>query len=484
MKMTFAQKSVWMITAQVLNRAIAMLFSLYAARVLGVEGFGQYGFAIAFFSIFSIVAESGLFLHQVRVYPILKDDNETAVFLTDGIFLRLLLGVVTSLIFIAVGFLSGKPQEVETLFILLAIAMLCNTLLGSFSAILYSKERFGLYGLILITTQILILIIAGSALYMGMGLVGIGLGQAIAAVIMLAFSAWYVSARICRPIIDISSERIKSLFLSALPLGIMGILLIFFYRINITVLSYIKGDDAVGYYNASFQIINGLMAISSTFASVLLPRMSKYLSESPEKLTRLYRTAFRIMVFAGIGFAVGTVCVSDRLISFLYSAKYEQAGKALSVLIWVSALMFSNNLQGSLLVARNKNKLLVIMTSIAAALNLLGSFFMIQHYGYIGAAISVLAGEFFIWVFSYIINKEFMPPEVLFSYLWRAALAGGIMFTALKTFSQFGLYLLIPAGAILYILVLIVIGGFSKDDVSILKNLAFTSNNTGRTSDV
>ncbi|MEE9553620.1 MAG: flippase [candidate division Zixibacteria bacterium] len=452
------------------QQAPCFFFALYAARVLGVERFGQYGFVMALYAVFAVIADCGLFLHQTRTFPLLKEKSKSSTFLSQNVLLRLLTGSLSVIIFIAIGFLSGKPADVKILVLLLAVALIANNIMGAFSSALYGYELFGLYGFISMTTQVFAIGLASAALYMGTGLVGIGVTQAFVAVMATIAVVIVVSKNIVRPFFKISVKGIKTVFIKAAPLGIMAIVMMIYYRENIVILSYIKDDIAVGYYNAAFQIAYALVFLGITFSTVLLPRISSLLAAKDDYLNTLYNNAFKYLLIAGIGVGFLVYNSSDYIIELVYSTVYLPASKAFSILIWLVCLAFVNSIQNTLLVAGNANRVLVIMTTVAAAINLVFSFILIPRFGIIGAAIAVLCGEFYIFVHGFIRNRRFLTTGGLLSYLWRpvfAAMAGSVVYVFI---SELPTVIALAAVFAIYILVLFVLGGLTKNDLNYFRN--------------
>jgi O-antigen/teichoic acid export membrane protein len=417
------------------------------------------------------VAEGGLFLYQTKTFPILKDKPEASTLLTNSVALRFILGLISMLIFIGIGFLSGKSTDVILFCLFLGLTLLLNNIMGAFSAVLYGYERFGLFGLISSGFQLSSALLGIAAVYAGLGLPGIGLAQLSSILVTALFTSYYVSRKVCRIQWNLSFKSVQRLFRSAIPLGIISILAILYFRTNIAILSFLKGDTVVGYYTAAFQIVGGFMVICTTFASVLLPRMSRLLSDDREKLLYLYKKAYKFMFFIGSGVAVGIIMISKPLIILLYTNEYSISADILAVLIWVTMLMFTNTLQGTLLIARNANRALLIITAISAGLNITLCFVFIPPYGFYGAAFAVLAGEFTSWILCYIYNIKFLPLRELI-YMIVPTLFSCVLMAAVLYYVEFSSPIIaIPAGAFIYALSIFVFRGISLDDIHTIRNM-------------
>jgi O-antigen/teichoic acid export membrane protein len=415
-----------------------------------------------------VLAESGLFLHQSRTFPLLKHPEEISRFLADGILLRIILGVIAAVLLIGIGLIAGRTPEIKGLIVFFAFAVFLNNVMGGFSSFLYGNERFGLFGLLSSGTQIVATALGILALYLGWGMSGIGAAQAVTAILAIIIIGGIVSGKFCQPAAYEFSARLFDLFKKSLPLATVTILVIFYNRANFALVSFISGDEAAGYYNAAFALMNGCLILATTIGSVFLPRLAGLYNQDRETLGNLYRTAYRYLVFLGIGMAAGTMMVADPLVKMLYSGKYAPAAEPLLLLIWVAALMFPNALGQALLIARHANRPLVKMIAMAAILNIILCGSLIPRFGYMGAAMAMLVGEIFLWLYGFVLNREYLPPKQLFNYLWKSILASFIMLAFIRFLPPVQLPLIIIGGGLIYCIILILLRGLSKSDLDIL----------------
>jgi O-antigen/teichoic acid export membrane protein len=422
---------------------------------------------VALAAYFGVMAECGLFPYLTSTLPLLRGSPGASDLLSQGVMLRFILGLIIAVIFLAVGFISGKPIEVKIFVALLAATLLFNNIMGGFYSALYGFERFGFYGLLSAGAQIVGTGLTFMALYYGFGLVGIGAALLATTAVACVVAATFVSTKVCRPS-PFSFTGLFELFKKAAPFGIMTILVVFYYRANFAILSFLKGDEAIGYYNAAFAIVAGIVVLTTTFGATLLPRMSKLYSDDRDGLMTLYRKAFRYLMLAGLGIAFGGMAISKNLMTFLYSPLYAPSAGALSALVWVSALTFTNPLQGSLLVVRNSRRHLVIMSALGALCSIIMGFIMIPHFSFVGAGIALLLSELIIWVYSFILNREFLPLQYLISILWRALVAAAAMVLILSLVHNSSAIWLILLGATIYIGMLFTMRALLVEDVRLI----------------
>jgi O-antigen/teichoic acid export membrane protein len=423
---------------------------------------------MALASIFMVLAESGLFLHQSRTLPSLKQPEEISRFLADGITLRLILGTAAGIILILIGAISGKGAATISLICLLAVAILFSNLMGGYSSYLYGNERFGLYGILSGLTQLFTTYLGLLVLFIGWGLPGIGLSQALGALVALIVVGMYVRNHFIKPEKMAFSPRLKILYKNSLPLGLAAIIIVFYNRSNFALVSYIAGDNAAGIYNAAFALINGAALIASTLASVMLPRFSGLFDSDKDTLRSLYGVAFKYLLIFGAGIAFGVIAFGEPLIIALFSDKYALSAKPLLILSIAGIFLFLNSLQQVLMMARRANRQIIKFAMLIAAINLVSCAILIPRIGYIGAAYAMLFGEVFGFVYGFAANLDILKLKRLAIYLIQVLPASILILMIIRKAQSVQLVISILIAAVSYCIVLFMIGGLTKNDLAIL----------------
>ncbi len=439
--------------------------------MLGVEGFGQYGFAVAVVGFFNVISDFGLSQIQIRETSIHKSNDLPARYISSSLLARTYLGLISFIIIVVIALFSNKPMDVKLFLCFLGISMFVTNLFGSYSAVLIGLERFSTFGII---STVYVFTYSGLAilsLFWGFGLIGIGISQMVVAIGVTLIGAVYISSKIIKAQGRPRLIEGINIFKLAAPLGITAILTNIYHRTDFVLLSYIKGDQEVGYYNAASTLINSLLLFATTFSSTLLPRLSALFAADFEILGKLYRTAFKYLLFVGVGSAIGATILAEPIIKFLFGDKYLPAAPALAILIWASALMFVNSLQGSLLVASNMKKQLVQMTGAAAIVNIILNIIFIPAYGIKGAASAVVISELIAGGWSYILLKRHNPTTHILFLILKAMAASAVMALVVLGFPSFQILIRISLGIVAYGASLIAIKGFSGADMKVVRDI-------------
>jgi O-antigen/teichoic acid export membrane protein len=439
--------------------------------VLGVEGFGRYGFAVAIMGFCTVLADFGLNQLQVRETSISKDNDSPRYHIVSSLVARIMLGFIGFAVMAAFAFFSKKPTNLKILLILFGGGVFFYNLMGSFSSVLVGLERFLSYGILSIIHNLGYISLATAGLFLGFGLVGIGVGHFAAALIILIIASYFVSTKVIRPMGKPDIEKAFGIFKRAVPLGITAVLVNIYYKADFVMLSFMKGDQEVGFYNSAYMIVNTLLLLITTFTATLLPRLSSLFATDFEALGRLYRTIFKYLLFAGLGCAFGAVALAGPIFLFLFDKAYLPGAAALSILVWASALMFVNAFQGTALIALDRKRQLAYMTGTAALVNIVLNLLLIPKFGFRGAAVATVISEVIAGAWSFILLTGLNPWRNILPQFAKSLAAALVMFLALHYISGIHVILRIAIGIFMYALVLIVIRGFDKNDWQLIKSV-------------
>ena len=413
------------------------------------------------------LADCGLFLHQNRTFPLLKSKStcDLSRFVADGIILRGLLGILSAGIFVTLALVSGKSTDVKLLILFLALTLIVNNIMGGFTSLIYSFERFKLFGVLSSATQFLTTALSIAAIIFGFGLIGIGAAQLLIAIIAAAVCAHFARKYLAKPAEWSFGPRIILLLKDSIPLGVVAILVMFYHRANFAMVSLFCGDQEAGFYNAAFTVVNSFVIISATLGSMLLPRFSSYHSKNTDALRNLYQRSLRLLLIAGIGIGAGMVVLARPITELLFSPTYSSSVTPLSILVWVSALMLPGAVQQSLLMAAAANRALVRMIAVAAIGNVALSLILISRFGMIGAAVAMVASEAYIFTAGFLAHRRILPGKLLISYATRTLAAAAIMTACIKLLDIDILFVNIAIGAVAYLLALFLFKGLLIADL-------------------
>jgi O-antigen/teichoic acid export membrane protein len=259
---------------------------------------------------------------------------------------------------------------------------------------------------------------------------------------------------------------------TSFPLMINLLLATIFFRIDVMLLKLLQGDTVVGYYSAALKYVDGLLIIPQYFTLAIFPLMSRYAATSRDSLMRAYVLSLRLLLIIALPIAAGMPFVAEGLILVLGGAEYlPDSMIALQIIMWFLPLSFVNSVTQYVLIAIDQQRFLTRAFIIGASFNVIANLIVIPTFSYQGAAVVTIMSELALLVPFYYAIRKHLGTLPWFSLVWQPVVASAAMAVVLWLLRGLFWPVLIPIGGIVYLIVLILVGGFRQPDMDLLGQL-------------
>ncbi|BAA29507.1 flippase [Pyrococcus horikoshii] len=396
-----------------LARIVSMLFGffyvMYTARHLGPANYGILSFALALNGIFGVIANFGL--DPLTVREVARDKTLARKYLANGLVLKLLFGTLTFLIVFVVVNLLGYPEITRKVVYIITLSTIIAGLNNLFNDIYQAFERMEFISIGQILQSVCSLIFAIIAIKLGLNVVYFAVIYLIVNSIVLGYHVVITTWKFLKPKIEVDFNFWKSVVREAWPFAVTSIFVSIYYQIDIVMLSYMKGDKIVGWYNAAYRLVLILLIIPQIYFATVYPVMSKFYSISKDSLRSIFERSFKYMMIIGISIGLGITLLADKIILLVYGDEFAPATIALQILVWSEVISFVNIVFANLLNATNNSLLNTKQTLISAILNVILNFILIPKYSYIGAGLATVLTKIvsLIILIKFIKRLDFMP---------------------------------------------------------------------------
>jgi len=464
-----AKNTATLFAAHFVTAILSLALSIVIARSLGDVIFGKYSFALAFTSIFAVFSDLGY--NTLLIREVARDKTIAGKYLNNVLCMRALLSLALFALIVITINIMGYPVDTKNAVYLFGI----YTLLVSFSAVFKvtfrAFEKMEYEAGITIFTNLIRVSLGLLVLFLGYGLVELALVFLFSGILDVLFSFLVCERWFVKPRMELNFAFWKSTMKIALPLSITGISLLVYTRIDTVMLSMMKGDAVVGWYNAAYTLILGFKPIPQLFMNALFPLMSSYFVSSRDLLKATSEKSFKYLFTIGLPLALGMTLLADRIIFLFYGQQFENSIIALKILAWDLFLFFLWFNGSFILISANKQNLWVVAAVSTALINIILNLLLIPPLSYVGAAIATIVAESLcvILVFYFVsIETNF---SVKYTDLIKVSFASLVMGTLVHQFREFNLILVIILAAVLYFLVLCLLRAFSKEDIQLFKQI-------------
>lgn len=165
-------------------------------------------------------------------------------------------------------------------------------------------------------------------------------------------------------------------------------------KVDMTMLGWLSGNEAVGYYSNSQKIISTVLTMVTAISAVFLPRLSYLYENKREELGRYITLGTKIVILAAVPSCVGLILVADTLVAVLYGPAFAPAAsvvKILSVLILIRGI--GDLLCYQLVICSGNEKKLISSRMVASVANIVLNSILIPKFAQDGAAAASVVSE-------------------------------------------------------------------------------------------
>lgn len=454
--------------ATFVTRFLGAIVGILIARYFGVNEFGYYATAFAFINMFLICTDIGLGRLLVREGS--REESKTGLYLGNTLFFMTLFSAILYAAMILIAFLLQYETTVIKLVVILGLSMF---ILGFqqrlFYSVLQTFQRLDLSALLEILTSVLTVVFVIMVVKFKWTLTDFAYSKLLVSFLTGVVTIW-ITLRFARP--RYALKKLGGMLKAAVPFGLSDIFYVFYFQINTVMLSVMRSESEVGIYSAAGRLIGPLLFVAHIINKAVLPITFKLFVDRQQDLKKTYHMLFHYLSMFSIPLTITLFFASKTIIHLLYGAEFNASATVFQILCWIVFLRFLNTAACTILTSIDKQALKTWYQGLMSAANIVINFFLIPRFGYMGAAVSILATEFIITILYFWSAAKHFERVGVFRGLVKPAIAGAAMTgIILVTRMWIGDLPAIPVGIITYLVVLIAIRFFNEEDKVILSQV-------------
>jgi len=309
-----ARNSGFLFLNGIATNILSFFAMLYIARYLGPEDYGIFSFAFAFIYFFSFIPDMGV--HQILVREAAKEPEKAGKLIGNGTIIKFFLSFVALLsALILIDVINFPPSTKNALYIASLGLLISGT--GAYGIIYEAKLRMEYSLLFNLASRVFLLAFVFLAIANHSTLNTFVLASVSATflhnLLMILFSKKLVKVSF-----NIDLTLIKQLLKEAIPIAIASVFTVVYFKIDVLMLSFLRGDAEVGFYSAAYRLTDALVFLPSAFTTSTFPLMSKYFKDSFDSFSFAYARTFKYLFAAGLLIAVLVTFASEKIILIFY----------------------------------------------------------------------------------------------------------------------------------------------------------------------
>lgn len=453
----------------------------YVSRVLQADGIGTVNFATSIITYFSMLGMLGIPNYGIRACAKVRDDEEllNKTVIEIMILNAIVMSISILLLFVSVLFID-KLQGEKTLYLIMSTTLIFNVL--GVDWLYKSLERYSYITIRSIIFKFISLVLMFLFVHSSQDYIIYGGISVFAAV-----GSNFLNFINLRKIIDFKKNYKLNIYQHLKPTLTFFLLTVsttIYLNVDTTMLGFIRGSEAVGYYSAAVKVKQILVSVVTSLGAVLLPRLSYHHEVgNNDEFKRLTQKALNFVLLISLPMVAYFIIVSEQAILFLSGDSFLPAVLPMRFIMPTVLFIGLSNLTGiQILVPTNREKLVVYSTIIGAIVDILINSFAIPLLGATGAAIAGSIAELTVTLVQLYFLRDFIFPLLkqvrftrLFSSLTLAVILTmlllhnlnvsvflNLIYSALLFFGVYGLTLLIQKEEMVVELVESVISNVKK----------------------
>ncbi|MEN8208789.1 MAG: oligosaccharide flippase family protein [Candidatus Fermentibacteria bacterium] len=387
----------FMLLGQFIGKGSLFLSIIFLSRYLSNGDFGGLLFVVVLGQIYLGLSDMGVSLILNMRSSIHPDDTQEL--LSASFTLRIILALLGLPILMLAGVLLSMSPARMLILGIIGISVLFESFAEMFYSVFRASEKM----------------IYESICRILMGIAGLGavllliqfrmdLTAIASAYVVRALAATIAAAVFLRRIgfslmPSIDKEKIKELFITALPLGIMGLVTVVHLRADNILIRQILGENAVAAWQECLRIIEiMLLLVSPTLLpGALFPSLCRAFRDGGYK----QQTGHMARIFTALAVApfLAVLSAGNRFLRFVWGNNYLRGIDAteLQLCLYLClaglATMYFTIIMLSSLMAVNKVRIVVPVTTAALILVISGNLLLMPVLGLLSAGILLVAGN-------------------------------------------------------------------------------------------
>jgi len=356
---------------------------------------------------------------------------------------------------------------------------------GIFLSIFQGFQKFSYMVLFQLAGSVFTLIFIFTFVWLGYGAIGILTGIVVANFLgcflgLILFLHIYKLFRKYEILSRGTVETFRELFSFGKFILLTNIIKPMIYRLEIFILAFFKGAEELGYYYAAFNLTDiVLIWFTAGMSTTLYPILSEsFTLKKLDTFRQIIERTVKYMAYISIPTCVGLLLLARPLLYILASKEYLAATLVFQILVFRIAISCIGAVSApTALLAMGKPDVRLKIIALQLPLDFFLAMILVPRFGAIGTAITTLIVTSIAFILAFLVIYKTVSFHIHLNGLMKSSCAaivmGLVIFPATLLLPNNSLKILagVGMGTFVYTLILVLWGGFDKQDLILLRNL-------------
>jgi len=451
------------LAGKIVSTILGVIIIGIMTRELGQAGFGMYSTANAFMQFFAIILDLGLNVMIVQMLGEHAGDKAYEDRAVSATFtLRILMALVLLGIAPILGLAFPYPLELKLAFF---------GIWGSFFGIALNQIVIGVHQRHLKMHVVAASEVAGRIVLLGgvsvayamrWGLVPIVLLVSAGSVVNFAINI-LVARRYASFRWNFDPAFWKVLLHRSWPIGVSILFNLIYFKADTLILSVVRSQAEVGIYGAAYRVLEVLITLPFMYAGVMLPVIAKaWADRDKARFSRLLGQSYDTMTLFAAPLVAGILVFATKGMVLVAGKDFATSGDVLRILVFAVAVIFFGTISSHAIVALNAQWKMLPVYIVVAIVTLAGYVVFIPMYGMWAAAWLTAFSESCVAIISTVLALRVSGARWIPTSSLKSIAAAVIMALVLLPFQNLSLLITIPAGIVIYSILVVATGAVSR----------------------
>ena len=467
-KISLAKNTIYSAIASLTNFFLLILLIL-AGRYFGDVNYGIFTFSLAFVFVIEIFIDFGL--SELSQRGVARDKKLAPKYFGNLLVWKLIAStVVFAVLVLTINLLKSSPETRFTVY-LLGFANILRSFKSTCRAFFRAFERFDLDCLTMYIERSTLLVVGTIVLILGGGLISFALVFVVVRAFDLVLTFGILNWKIIKIIPRFDFSFLKKLQIEALPFGLFFVIITLYSYVDTVMLSFMRTDAEVGWYNAAYKIYEGLTVFPFIICVVLYPRLSQLFVLNKKAHSLLSSRAAKYMFIISFPILICGIILSKNIIN-IFGKEFQNSVVALQILLLGVVFVFQIWLFQTILNSIDKQKVVMYVGLTGLIVNVFLNLLLIPRYGFKGAAATTVISELMVFgIYYFYLHRSYFKISV-----WKLSLkplfASLIVGALVWKFNTLPLILLLFLVSGLYLFLLFCFKVFDSEERDLVYRLA------------
>lgn len=261
----------------------------------------------------------------------------------------------------------------------------------------------------------------------------------------------------------------------ALPFVLIGLLIAVEAQIGSILLSFFRGEEAVGAYGMANTLISGIALVSQALRVGVFPVLTRLYDSHSSSFRQAYERLWRYLSAASLPLVILVWLFANPMLTLLYGLEAVRSVRTLQILAPVLVCYFLNIPSARMMILAHRQRTMMYFFIVSTIANLAISFLGGRILGAQGIAVARVISMSLLFV----LNAVYVHSRVLSWSPWPT-----VRWSVVAALGMLGVILLLPSssigvqgtlGTVAYGLLLVGLGGVPKKDRQWLRDKLITS---------